>query len=41
MEVIQPVVGVLAQTVVDKILEYNHKAPNAVFLIGGEVRFQV
>jgi len=35
MEVIKPVVDLLAQTVTDKILEYNQKAPNAIFLIGG------
>ncbi|WP_051411178.1 cell division FtsA domain-containing protein [Acetivibrio clariflavus] len=35
MEVIKPAVELLAQTVAEKILEYNHKAPNAVFLVGG------
>lgn len=35
IEVISPAVELLAQTVADKILEYNHKAPNALFLIGG------
>lgn len=34
-EVIKPALELLAQTVSEKILEYNHKAPNAVFLIGG------
>jgi cell division protein FtsA len=35
MDAIKPTVELLAQTVSEKILEYNHKAPNAVFLIGG------
>jgi len=35
MEVIEPEVELLARTVSDKILEYNHKTPNAVFLVGG------
>ncbi|MCX8130019.1 MAG: rod shape-determining protein [Clostridia bacterium] len=34
-EVIEPSVRILADTISQKILEYNHKAPNAVFLIGG------
>jgi len=34
-EFIEPTVQFLAQTISDKILEYNHKAPNAIFLIGG------
>ena len=39
MEVIKPSIEFLAKTISEKILEYNHKAPNAVFLIGGGVRF--
>ncbi len=35
MEVIRPSIEFLAQTISEKILEFNHKAPNAVFLIGG------
>ncbi|MCX7921269.1 MAG: pilus assembly protein PilM [Clostridia bacterium] len=35
LEVIKPSVELLAETISQKILEYNHKAPNAVFLIGG------
>lgn len=35
MEVIKPSIELLAQTISEKILEFNHKAPNAVFLIGG------
>lgn len=35
MEVIKPSIEFLAKTISEKILEYNHKAPNAVFLIGG------
>lgn len=35
LEVVKPVVELLAQTISDKILEYNHKAPNAIFLVGG------
>lgn len=35
MEVIKPSAEFLAQTISEKILEFNHKAPNAVFLIGG------
>ncbi|MCX7710666.1 MAG: pilus assembly protein PilM [Clostridia bacterium] len=34
-EVIRASVELLAETIAGKILEYNHKAPNAVFLIGG------
>lgn len=34
-ESIQPAVEHLADTIAQKILEYNHKAPNAVFLVGG------
>jgi cell division protein FtsA len=34
-DVIKPAVEVLATTISEKILEYNHKSPNAVFLIGG------
>ena len=32
---IKPTVEHLANVIVQKILEYNHKAPNAVFLVGG------
>ncbi len=35
LEVIKPSVELLAETIAQKIVEYNHKAPNAVFLIGG------
>ena len=35
LEVIKPATEILAETISQKILEYNHKAPNAVFLIGG------
>ena len=35
LEVIKPVIELLAVTISRKILEYNNKAPNAVFLIGG------
>lgn len=35
LEVIRPSVDFLSETIAQKILEYNHKAPNAVFLIGG------
>ncbi len=35
VDVIRPAVTSLAQTISDKILEYNKKPPNAVFLIGG------
>lgn len=35
MEVVKPSIELLALTISQKILEYNHKAPNAVFLIGG------
>ncbi len=35
MEVIKPAIEVLADTISDKIMEFNGKAPNAVFLIGG------
>jgi len=34
-EVIKPAVELLADTISDKIMEFNGKAPNAVFLIGG------
>lgn len=34
-EVIKPGVSSLAEVIAGKILEYNHKSPNAVFLIGG------
>ncbi len=34
-EVIQPAVKILADTVSQKIIEYNKKSPNAVFLVGG------
>ncbi|MGE4284281.1 MAG: cell division protein FtsA [Clostridia bacterium] len=32
---IQPAIEFLADTIAQKILEYNKKAPNAVFLVGG------
>lgn len=35
LEVINPVVGLLADSIAGKILEYNNKSPNAIFLIGG------
>lgn len=35
IEVIEPVVKNLADTIASKIIEYNKKSPNAVFLIGG------
>lgn len=35
LEVINPSVRYLAETISQRILEYNHKTPNAVFLIGG------
>ncbi|OPZ92508.1 MAG: Cell division protein FtsA [Firmicutes bacterium ADurb.Bin419] len=35
VEVIKPSIEFLAQTISEKILEFNHKAPNAVFLVGG------
>ncbi len=35
LEAVKPVVETLAATISAKILEFNHKAPNAVFLIGG------
>lgn len=34
-ELIEPSVKKLADTITDKILEYNKKAPSAVFLVGG------
>ncbi len=35
IEAVKPVVEMLAATISAKILEFNHKTPNAVFLIGG------
>lgn len=35
LEVIRPTVELLAETISEKILEFNHKTPNAIFLIGG------
>ncbi|EMS73461.1 cell division protein FtsA [Ruminiclostridium cellobioparum] len=35
LEALQPAIEVLANSIADKILEFNQKAPNAVFLIGG------
>jgi len=35
LEILQPTIDLLANSISDKILEFNHKAPNAVFLIGG------
>ncbi|HHV98091.1 MAG TPA: cell division protein FtsA [Clostridiaceae bacterium] len=33
--IVQPVVKLLADTISQKIIEYNNKSPNAVFLVGG------
>lgn len=35
IEIIEPAIDFLAGSICDKILEFNQKAPNAVFLIGG------
>ena len=35
LEVVNPVAGLLADNIACRILEYNHKSPNAIFLIGG------
>ncbi len=35
IEIIKPAIDLLAGSICDKILEFNQKAPNAVFLIGG------
>ncbi|WP_242831727.1 cell division protein FtsA [Ruminiclostridium papyrosolvens] len=35
IEIIEPTIDFLAGSICDKILEFNQKAPNAVFLIGG------
>lgn len=35
LELLQPTIDFLAKSISDKILEFNQKAPNAVFLIGG------
>lgn len=35
MEALQPAIELLANSIADKILDFNQKAPNAVFLIGG------
>ncbi|EPR13234.1 cell division protein FtsA [Ruminiclostridium papyrosolvens] len=35
IEIIKPSIDFLAGSICDKILEFNQKAPNAVFLIGG------
>ena len=35
IDIIKPAVELLADIIADKILEFNNKAPNAVFLIGG------
>lgn len=35
LEVLKPTIDLLAGSITDKILEFNQKAPNAVFLIGG------
>lgn len=35
LEVLQPAIELLANSIADKIIEFNQKAPNAVFLIGG------
>jgi len=34
-KIVQPVVKLLADTISQKIIEYNGKSPNAVFLVGG------
>lgn len=34
-EILQPTIDLLANSISEKILEFNQKAPNAVFLIGG------
>ena len=38
MKVIEGTLQLLAKTISQKILEYNHKAPNAIFLVGGGCR---
>jgi len=35
LEILQPTIDLLAVSISDKILEFNQKSPNAVFLIGG------
>ncbi len=35
LELLKPAIDFLADSISDKILEFNQKAPNAVFLIGG------
>ena len=35
LQILQPTIDLLASSISDKILEFNQKAPNAVFLIGG------
>ncbi len=35
LEILQPTVDLLADSISGKIMEFNQKAPNAVFLIGG------
>jgi cell division protein FtsA len=35
IEVLEPTIDILADSISGKILEFNQKAPNAVFLIGG------
>lgn len=35
IEIIKPAIDFLAGSICDKIMEFNQKAPNAVFLIGG------
>ena len=35
IEIVKPAVDFLAGSICDKIMEFNQKAPNAVFLIGG------
>jgi cell division protein FtsA len=35
LDVLKPTIDLLAGSITDKILEFNQKAPNAVFLIGG------
>ena len=38
LKAIEGTVELLASTIAQRILEYNHKAPNAIFLVGGGCR---
>ncbi len=38
LKVIESTMQMLASTIAQRILEYNHKAPNAIFLVGGGSR---